>query len=349
MNLSNGKSLKTSMMHDKVKLLFTSGLEIEFVDRERALKQVEKLAEKGTRFPIVVFGPEGCGKTAWLKQATFILRELGFEAIYIDPLRRDFIAYTEIKEVAKMLAEATAEVIGIAQVKLATLALDVMKDLISIWKKKRVAILVDEVFQAIGLDKAEIYVKSLLNLIEYPPANYEAIVSIVATSEGITRGKIGRHLWALLKPMWNMSRSGFEELYEKIPGQKPPFENIWKITGGNPRMLAQLYEFKWDVELVIRNLPESKKLNTFISSLSNDEKKWLSEAIIDPDSLLTKDRIPLLNKLVELNLIIDTVPERDQRIWIDVPPLERDLELGIGNHVAWQIPLYKESIKKVLM
>jgi predicted AAA+ superfamily ATPase len=349
MNLSNGKSLKTSMMHDKVKLLFTSGLEIEFVDRERALKQVEKLAEKSTRFPIVVFGPEGCGKTAWLKQATFILRELGFEAIYIDPLRRDFIAYTEIKEVAKMLAEATAEVIGIAQVKLATLALDVMKDLISIWKKKRVAILVDEVFQAIGLDKAEIYVKSLLNLIEYPPANYEAIVSIVATSEGITRGKIGRHLWALLKPMWNMSRSGFEELYEKIPGQKPPFENIWKITGGNPRMLAQLYEFKWDVELVIRNLPESKKLNTFISSLSNDEKKWLSEAIIDPDSLLTKDRIPLLNKLVELNLIIDTVPERDQRIWIDVPPLERDLELGIGKHVAWQIPLYKESIKKVLM
>ena len=56
----------------KIRLLFTSGLEIEFVDRERALKQVEEFAEKGTRFPIVVFGPEGCGKTAWLKQATFI-------------------------------------------------------------------------------------------------------------------------------------------------------------------------------------------------------------------------------------------------------------------------------------
>jgi hypothetical protein len=232
---------------------------------------------------------------------------------------------------------------------LATLALDILKDLISRWRKKRVAILIDEVFQAIGLDKAEIYVKSLLNLIEYPPASYEAIVSIIATSEGVTRGKIGRHLWAILKPMWNMSKSSFEELYEKIPGQKPPFENIWKITGGNPRMLAQLYEFKWDAELVTRNLIEAKKLDTFISSLSDDEKKWLSEAIIDPDSLLTRDRIPLLNKLVELNLVIDAVPERDPRIWIDVPPLERDLELGIGKHVAWQIPLYKESIKKVLM
>ena len=109
----------------KIRLLFTSGLEIEFVDRERALKQVEELAEKGTRFPIVVFGPEGCGKTAWLKQSTFILRELDFEAIYIDPLLRDFIANTEIKEIVKKLAEAAAEVIGIAQVKLATLALNI--------------------------------------------------------------------------------------------------------------------------------------------------------------------------------------------------------------------------------
>jgi predicted AAA+ superfamily ATPase len=66
---------------NKIKLSFAPGLEIEFVDRERALKQVEELAEKGTRFPMVVFGPEGCGKTAWLKQATFILRELGFETI----------------------------------------------------------------------------------------------------------------------------------------------------------------------------------------------------------------------------------------------------------------------------
>jgi hypothetical protein len=284
-----------------------------------------------------------------LKQATFILRELDFEAIYIDPLYRDFIANTDTSEAVKKLAEAVAEVIGVAQVKLATLALDIMRDLISVWRKKRVAMLIDEVFQAIGLDKAQIYVKSLLNLIEYPPASYDAIVSIIATSEGITRGKIGRHLWALLKPMWNMSKSGFEELYEKIPCQKPPFENIWKITGGNPRMLAQLYEFKWNVELVTKNLAESKKLDTFISSLSDNEKKWLSEAIIDPDSLLTRDRIPLLNKLVELNLVIDAIPERDPRIWIDVPPLERDLELGIGKHVAWQIPLYRESIKKVLM
>ena len=36
----------------KIRLLFTSGLEVEFVDREGALKQAEELAEKGTRFQI---------------------------------------------------------------------------------------------------------------------------------------------------------------------------------------------------------------------------------------------------------------------------------------------------------
>jgi len=45
-------------------------------------------------------------------------------------------------------------------------------------EEKRVAVLVDGVFQAIGLDKAEIYVKMLLNLIEYPPADYEKIIAI---------------------------------------------------------------------------------------------------------------------------------------------------------------------------
>jgi len=60
--------------------------------------------------------------------------------------------------------------------------------------RKRIALLVDEVFQAIGLERAEMYVKSLLNLIEYPPEQYERIVIIVAASEGFSRWRIGRHL-----------------------------------------------------------------------------------------------------------------------------------------------------------
>jgi hypothetical protein len=43
------------------------GLEVEFVDRDHALAQEVKGAEKSPRFPVVVFGQAGCSKTAFLR------------------------------------------------------------------------------------------------------------------------------------------------------------------------------------------------------------------------------------------------------------------------------------------
>lgn len=71
----------------RIELSFAD-LKVEFCDREGALRQVEELAKKGTWHPIVVFEPEGCGKTAWLKQTTEMLREMGYEAIYVNPCIR---------------------------------------------------------------------------------------------------------------------------------------------------------------------------------------------------------------------------------------------------------------------
>jgi hypothetical protein len=324
----------------KVKLLFTPELEIEFIDREKALKQVEELATKGTRYPIVIFGPEGCGKTAWLKQAIEVLREAGYDTIYIDPIHKAFIAYSDVKDIVKKLEDASAEV------KLATLVIDAVKELINVWKREKIAVLVDEVFQAIGLDKAEIYVKSLLNLIEYPPRSYERMVIIVATNEGVTRRKIGRHRWASLRPMWNMSRKGFEELYEKIPSPKPEFEDIWKLTGGNPDVLSKLYQAEWNINRVITELINSKEIT---SSFIEKWKDWLEVAIKDPD-ILWRANVPdeLVRELIAKNLIIYNMYDRDPWFWIDEPPLERDLDLGMGKHVAWQTPLHREAVKRAI-
>jgi len=141
--------------------------------------------------------------------------------------------------VVRRFAEVVAEATGVAQLKLATLA---VRELLTRWRRRRVAVLVDEVFQAIGLDKAEVYVKELLGLIEYPPAGYDSIVAVVATGEGVTRWRVGRHRWAWLMSMWNMPREGFEELYSRVPGPKPPLEESWKLTGGNPDALSKLYQ-----------------------------------------------------------------------------------------------------------
>jgi len=330
----------------RVKLSFTTGVEVNFCDREVAIKQVEELAERGTRFPIVVFGPEGCGKTAWLKQTAEMLRELNYEAIYIDPIHKDFIAHTDVEEVVRKLAEAASEAVGVAEVRLATLAIDAVKWLISRWGRGRVAVLVDDVFQAIGIDKAARYVKALLGLVEYPPEGYEKIVVIAATSEGASKREIGRHLWATIKPMWNMSRRGFEELYEKLPGSKPRFEDVWAITGGNPRILSQLYEANWDVDTVTAWLIRAKELT------KDFVKKWgtyLRRVVEDPQSLW-EENFPndFREELIAKNLIVYNIYDRDTRFWIDEPPPEKDLELGIGKDVAWQTPLHREAVRRAM-
>jgi hypothetical protein len=329
----------------RVELSF-AGLKVEFCDRERAIKQVEEFAERGTWHPVVVFGPEGCGKTAWLKQAAESLRELGFEAIYVDPMRKDFVAHTDVKEVVDKFAEAAAEAVGVAEVKLATLAIDAVKWLVSRWRRGRVAVLVDDAFQVIGLERAAMYVKALLGLVEYPPEGYERIVVVAATSEGLSRREIGRHRWAEITPMWNMPRGGFEELYEKLPGPKPGFEEAWRLTGGNPEMLARLYQANWDVDAVVAKLVRAKDLTKdFI-------ERWrthLKRVIEDPQSLWEED-FPdgFREELIAKNLIIYNMYDRDPRFWIDEAPPEEDPELGVGKDVAWQSPLHREAVRRAM-
>uniref|UniRef100_A0A7C5YTM3 Uncharacterized protein n=1 Tax=Ignisphaera aggregans TaxID=334771 RepID=A0A7C5YTM3_9CREN len=64
--------------------------------------------------------------------------------------------------------------------------------------------------------------------------------------------------------------------------------------------------------------------------------------------LLIKEHIPLLDMLVELNLVIDNIEGREEWYWIDEPPPEKDRELGIGRYIAWQTPLHREAVKTTL-
>nr|WP_181953804.1 ATP-binding protein [Pyrobaculum arsenaticum] len=323
------------------------GLKVQFSDREQALRKVEEWAKESTRLPEVVFGPEGCGKTAWLRQSAVLLKELGYHVVYVDPLRKYFEAYTDVKEVVRRLADAAAEALGEAKVKLASLVIDVTVELIK-RRRKKVAVLVDDVFQAVGLNEAASYVKALLGLIEYPPRSGDSIVVVVATGEGITRREIGRHRWADLMPMWNMPRDGFKQLYDQIPGEKPLFEVVWKAAGGNPGLLAWLYKTKWRSDSVVKKLIREKRIKAFISKLGDEERELLRRAVEDPDVLYTREGIPLMERLVDMYLIVDTLPEREPWFWAGESPSERDPELGVGKDVAWQTPLHREAVKRAL-
>jgi len=336
---------------ERVRLRFTRDLEVGFIDRDRALGQVVELAERGTRFPIIIYGPEGCGKTAFLRQAGALLKGRGYHVVLASPLARDVqevLWYTpSIGEVAREVLRMFPEPYS----RIADVAINVASMAMRRLGRPRLAVLVDDIFQAVGLERAELYVKALLNLIEYPPAEYENIVIMVSSSEGATRDRIGRHRWATMRIMWNMDKRGFEELYRNIPGAKPGFEHIWRWAGGNPSMLAKLYELGWDVGEVVRDLSRSKNLRLFVLTLSKGERDLLAEALENVDALIERlgeeEAQRLREKLIECNLVTE-LWDRDERAWIDTPPPERDLELGIGSYYAWQTPLHREAVRRTL-
>lgn len=331
----------------RVKLPF-AGLEVEFVDREVGLRQFEAWAERGTRFPVVVFGPEGCGKSALLKQAVELLKERGYSVALVSPLARlieDRLVLTE--ELRELGRDVLATTVGEAAAGLIDVAVELLYKAVRREIGKKIALLLDDVFQAVGLDKAALLVKSLLNMIEYPSVKYERIVVVAATSEGVTRREIGRHEWATLMPMWNMPREGFRQLYDQLPGEKPPFEEVWRLTGGNPRVLDRLYSAMWDAERVLDEIKERRNLTP---SFTAKWRKWLECAVEDPDCLWSPEAPEeLIRELVERNLIVYNMYGRKQYLWLDAPPPEKDPELGIGANAAWQTPLHREAVRRALI
>jgi hypothetical protein len=331
---------------ERIRLEFAPGVETEFVDRDRALAQVAEWAERGTWAPFVIFGPEGCEKTAFLRQAASGLRELGYDVFYLHPLDKVFLAEVDDTDVKSLFVDLVRKTLEDERWgRLALAVFDLTREILK-RRRRKIAVIADDVFQAIGLDKAAAYVKGLLNTIEHPVYRYESIVILVATSEGVSRSEIGRHRWADVMPMWNMPREGFQQLYERIPGPKPSFEEVWRLTGGNPEMLVRLYKAGWNAEEVVLRLMQNKQLSAeFVSRW----RRWLETAVEDSEALWSPDAPEeLIKQLVERNLIVYNMYDRWPSFWVDQPPPERDPELGIGKNVAWQTPIHREAVRKAL-
>lgn len=76
-------------------------MEVEFADRDVAVGQIEELAERGT-YPVhVVYGPEGCGKTAFFRQAKALPEERGYHVVYFSPLEKEAEWRLDITEEAE--------------------------------------------------------------------------------------------------------------------------------------------------------------------------------------------------------------------------------------------------------
>jgi len=332
----------------RVELELAPGLVVEFADRARALGQVEEFAEEGTRWPVVVFGPEGCGKTAYLRQAAAMLRDLGYDVFYLHLLDRVFSAEVEDPDVKRLFLDLVRRTLEDERWgRLAMAVFDFTREVLR-RRRRKVAVIADDIFQAVGLDKAAAYVKGLLNMTELPQYRYENMVVLVATSEGVSRREIGSICGPASCPCGIWRGTAFCNCMKKSRALKPPFEEVWWWTGGNPNMLVELYKAGWGVDEVVKRLIISKGLSSFVRSLGREVRELLWRSVEDPDSLLSPEGVPLLERLVDINVLIDSITYRDPPLWIDQPPPERDLELGIGKHVAWHTPLHREAVRRVL-
>ena len=128
----------------RVELYFAPGIIVEFTDRDRGVRLVYEIGERGTRFPLVVFGPEGCGKSAWLKQAAEMLRELNYDVIYVDVLHKELTVHSDVRETIKRTSDIAAEASGLPAIKLADLVVVLAGELVKKWRRKRIALLIDE-------------------------------------------------------------------------------------------------------------------------------------------------------------------------------------------------------------
>ena len=111
-------------------------------------------------------------------------------------------------------------------------------------------------------------------------------------------------------------------------------------------MLERLYSRGWDVNKVAEGLVRGRDI---MPQFIVKWRDWLEKAIKQPRHSRSPNALAeLINELIEKNLIMYFLPSRDPGYWVDAPPPERDPELGVGKHVAWQTPLHKEAVKRIL-
>ena len=335
---------------DRVLLDFAPGLRVRFADRERGLERIRGFAERGTSLPVVIYGPEGCGKTALLRQAIMLLRGYGYEVIYIDALAESLgSAVSTTPGIREALRGPLRGLVGEKAWGLIEAVSVLVREALHRLEKPRLAVLLDDAFQAIGLGRVEAYVKQLLNLIEYPGAEYDRLVVVVTSSEGRSRLVLSRHAWSMSLYLWNMDANGLRELYEQLPGKKPGLGTAWRVSGGNPRVLRILYAMGWSIEDAVAWLVEEKNLAALLRGLRPESLEALRLLVEDPgaaEERVLGDR-ELLGLLVDHNLV-SVIPERRESLWLDNVPPARDRVLGIGGSVAWQTPLHRDAVAHVL-
>ncbi len=308
-----------------------------FANRGEEVSKLLGFLERGTGVPLLVYGPEGCGKTTLLRYIVWRASRLGGVAVYINALGGDSLEEslypltTVFKRIAGQVIGHLAPAGRVLAEKIVHFASRVIEELEV--KERKVFIVVDDVYQALGLERAEEYAKRLYELQHrLYSAGASSTVIVMATSEGVSRRLLSRHTYTLPLMVWNMDYNGFQDLLAQVD---PPlgYDTLWRLSGGNPRALSQLATLEWDYRLWVRMVAE-ERIKPLVPRVGLERLEKLVE---DPDSDPEAAAI-----LEDYNVMM-----RLSRFSSLSKPPKPDPEQGIGVEWAWQVPVLRLAAKHV--
>ncbi len=312
---------------------------VNFVDRDREIEILLDVIKRGTVFPFAIYGPEGCGKTALLR---YIARTIAVWSdtvvVYIDALEHFDVErslFSNYRGLLELVQDLLSIPIGSTLARLCMTIVSRLAKKTSL-RGKNVVVIVDDVYRAIGLDEVDRYTKSLYEWIGYLHEVYNVanVAIILSTSEGISKRRLFRHTYVTIEMLWNLPRKGFEELVEQLnPPKELDVDELWRLTGGNPRALIEIARLEWSIKRWLETL--HRKIMFIVHDIDREKLRILIE---NPDNDWATAK-----KLEELGLMIYLIQSSlAQHIATPNP------ELGIGRYWAWQLPAYKHIINKII-
>ncbi len=318
-------------------------MEPRFIDRISELNELMKFAERGFYPVLYLYGPEGCGKTRLLKELYNRIRgHEEFVVVYVDAQSTESVerAIYAPSEVLQLVVDAAKDLAGAPGRVVALALLQAMKKLRKIFlHNKHVVVLVDDVAKPLGFDTLEMYAKNMLNLVEeLLSTGARSVLALATTSEGISRNLLARHNYISITQIWNLDRGSFSELLNELGAPDHVGEEAWFALGGNPRLALALKAREWKLVKLEEDFYRSVRAS--LEVVARRFRKELQAVVEDIDIVL--DYPELRIHLLEANLITPI----DRPCIGYTPPV--DYDLGIGRYYAWQVPLYRELVRRYL-